>query len=69
MRFGYKPRIYLLGDTDCLRGFTSIGKIITPTVKTHIGATTMSIDSNDISLIKIILEIAVKKFLVMRIYI
>tara|TARA_B100000900_G_C20568392_1_gene712098 strand:- start:324 stop:497 length:174 start_codon:yes stop_codon:yes gene_type:complete len=47
----YKPRTYLLGDTDCLRGFTKIGKIITPAVKRNIGATTMSIDSKDINLI------------------
>ncbi len=46
----YKPRMYLLVDSDCLRGFTNIGKTITPTVKTHIGATTMSIDSRDINL-------------------
>jgi len=38
-----------LGDTDFLRGFTNIGKIITPAVKTHIGATTISIDSRDIN--------------------
>ena len=43
--------MYLLGDTDCFRGFTNIGKIITPAVKTHIGATTISIDSKDINLI------------------
>ena len=49
-RLIYKPRTYLLGDTDCLRGFTTIGKIITPAVKTHIGATIMSIDSRDINL-------------------
>ena len=42
--------MYLLWVNDCLRGFTNIGKIITPTVKTHIGATTMSIDSRDINL-------------------
>ena len=42
--------MYLLVDSDCLRGFTNIGKTITPTVKTHIGATTMSIDSRDINL-------------------
>ena len=41
--------MYLLVDTDCFRGFTNIGKIITPAVKTHIGATTMSIDSKDIN--------------------
>ena len=44
--------MYLLGVTDCFRGFTNIGKIITPAVKTHIGATTMSIDSRDINLFK-----------------
>ena len=42
--------MYRLGATDCLLGFTRIGKIITPAVKTHIGATTMSIDSRDINL-------------------
>ena len=46
----YKPRTYLLGVADCFRGFTNIGKIITPAVKTHIGATTISIDSRDINL-------------------
>ena len=46
----YDPLTYLLAETDCLRGFTMIGKIITPAVKTHIGATTMSIDSRDIKL-------------------
>ena len=62
--------MYLLGVTDCFLGFTNIGKIITPAVKTHIGATTMSIDSRDIKLIfKFILQIAVILFLVMRIYI
>ena len=40
--------MYLFGRTDCLRGFTKIGKTITPTVKRHIGATTINIDSNDI---------------------
>ena len=61
--------MYLLGDIDCLRGFTNIGKIITPAVKTHIGATTMSIDSKDIKFIfKLTIEIAVIIFLVMRIY-
>ena len=42
--------MYLFGVMDCLRGFTNIGIIITPAVKTHIGATTMSIDSRDINL-------------------
>ena len=40
--------MYLFGRHDCLRGFTKIGKIITPTVKRHIGATTINIDSKDI---------------------
>ena len=40
--------MYLLADTDCFLGFTNIGKIMTPAVKTHIGATTISIDSKDI---------------------
>ena len=43
--------MYLFVDTDCFLGFTNIGKIITPAVKTHIGATTISIDSKDINLI------------------
>ena len=42
--------MYLLGNTDCLRGFTNIGKTITPAVKINIGATTMRIDSRDINL-------------------
>ena len=45
----YRPRIYLLGRPDCLRGFTKIGKTITPTVKRQIGATTINIDSKDIN--------------------
>ena len=44
-----RPRIYLLGRPDCLRGFTKIGKVITPTVKRQIGATTINIDSRDIN--------------------
>jgi len=40
--------MYFLGRPDCFRGFTKMGKIITPTVKTHIGATTINIDSRDI---------------------
>ena len=40
--------MYLFERPDCLRGFTKIGKIITPTVKRHIGATTINIDSRDI---------------------
>ena len=41
--------MYFLDIPDCLRGLTIIGKAITPTVKTHIGATTINMDSNDIS--------------------
>ena len=41
--------MYLLGKPDCLRGFTRIGKAITPTVKRHIGATTIIIDSKDMN--------------------
>ena len=41
--------MYLLGKPDCLRGFTRIGKTITPTVKRQIGATTISIDSRDMN--------------------
>ena len=40
--------MYLFGSPDGLRGFTNIGKTITPTVKTQIGATTINIDSKDI---------------------
>ena len=43
--------MYLLGRPDCLRGFTKIGKTITPTVKRQIGATTINIDSKDIEII------------------
>jgi len=32
-----------------LRGFTRIGKTMTPTVKRQIGATTINIDSKDIN--------------------
>ena len=39
--------MYLFESPDCLRGFTKIGKIMTPTVKRQIGATTMNIDSKD----------------------
>ncbi len=39
--------MYLLGKPDCLRGFTIMGKAITPTVKRQIGATTINIDSRD----------------------
>ena len=41
--------MYFFGRADCLRGFTKIGIEITPTVKTHIGATTNSIDSRDMN--------------------
>ena len=41
--------MYLLERLDCLRGFTKIGKTITPTVKTQIGATTINIDSKDMN--------------------
>jgi len=41
--------MYLLGKLDCLRGFTKIGKTITPTVKRQIGATTINIDSKDMN--------------------
>ena len=37
--------MYLLDKPDCLRGFTKIGKTITPAVKRQIGATTINIDS------------------------
>ena len=39
--------MYLLGKPDCLRGFTMIGKTVTPTVKRQIGATTINMDSRD----------------------
>ena len=41
--------MYFLGKPDCLRGFTIIGKTITPTVKIQIGATTINIDSRDMN--------------------
>ena len=41
--------MYLFGKPDCLRGFTKIGKMITPTVKRQIGATTINIDSRDMN--------------------
>ena len=41
--------MYLFVMTDCLRGFTKIGKAITPTVKRQIGATTINIDSKDMN--------------------
>ncbi len=39
--------MYLFERPDCLRGFTKIGKTITPTVNRKIGATTINIDSKD----------------------
>ena len=46
--------MYLLGNPDCLRGFTRIGKTITPAVKRQIGATTINIDSRDMDNFKLI---------------
>jgi len=43
----YRPRIYLLDNLDCFRGLTKMGIIITPAVKTQIGAITINIDSKD----------------------
>ena len=43
-----RPRIYLFVKLVCLRGFTKMGKTITPAVKRQIGATTINIDSKDI---------------------
>ena len=48
--------MYLLGKPDCLRGFTRIGKIITPTVKRQIGATTINIDSRDINNLNLLIN-------------
>ena len=41
--------MYLFGRPDCLRGFTIIGKTITPAVKRQSGATTIKMDSNDMN--------------------
>ena len=41
--------MYLLVIPECFLGLTRIGKTITPTVKTQIGATTINIDSKDMS--------------------
>ena len=41
--------MYLFGKPVCLRGFTKIGKTITPTVKRQIGAITNNIDSRDMN--------------------
>ena len=46
--------MYLFGRLFCLRGFTKIGKTITPAVKRQIGATTINIDSRDIKDFKFI---------------
>ena len=46
--------MYLLGSPDCLRGFTKIGKTITPNVKRQIGATTINIDSRDMNIFEFI---------------
>ena len=46
--------MYLLARPDCLRGFTKIGKTMTPTVKRQIGAITINIDSKDINNINLI---------------
>ena len=43
-----RPRIYLFVKLVCLRGFTKMGKTITPAVKRQIGAITINIDSKDI---------------------
>ena len=40
--------MYLFGNPFCLRGFTIMGKTITPTVNKQMGATTINIDSKDI---------------------
>ena len=45
----YRPRIYLFGKPEGLRGLTIIGIAITPTVKRQSGATTINIDSKDIN--------------------
>ena len=39
----------LIGVFVSKRGFTRIGRTITPAVKTHIGATTISTDSKDMN--------------------
>ena len=41
--------MYLFEIPDCLRGFTRIGKTMTPAVKRQIGATTINIDSRDMN--------------------
>jgi len=42
--------MYLFGKLVCLRGFTNMGKTITPTVKRQIGANTINIASKDIEI-------------------
>ena len=41
--------MYLFGKPDCFRGFTKIGKTMTPTVNRQIGATTINMDSRDMN--------------------
>jgi len=48
--------MYLFGKPDCLRGFTRIGKTITPTVKRQIGATTINIDSRDMNNLNLLIN-------------
>ena len=48
--------MYLLGKPDCLRGFTRIGKTMTPTVKRQIGATTINIDSRDMNNLNLLIN-------------
>ena len=49
--------MYLFDRLDCFRGFTKIGKTITPTVKRQIGATTINIDSRDMNNFEFILNL------------
>ena len=46
--------MYLFERPDCLRGFTNIGKMTTPTKKRQIGATTINIDSRDMNIFEFI---------------
>ena len=48
--------MYLLGKPDCLRGFTKIGRTITPAVKRQIGAITINIDSRDINSLNLLIN-------------
>ena len=61
--------MYLLVNPVCLRGFTIMGKTITPTVKTKMGATTINIDSKDMKQILFTKQLAGLIVKVMRIYI